>query len=277
MINKIIIAFCEGSHDVAFVTRVLMTFDFKKYNEKIKNFAEPLNKQFEKELSEIKISDKKLGFQNPSYRLPSIALQKNNTLILIHNLGGDGRVAERNSLLELYQGLKGDDDFTKDLAYEIRFAYFFDADEVGVQERINQFKNEVGFTGDLNNGQYFERNGYEWGCYIFHSTTGESGTLEDLLLSYIDSNHPILKVNALSYLDQSTIPEDRCKEYVFHDGIESYKGPSKFYKKKSIFSVLGQLQFSGMSNAVIIKNTDLFKSENIMRCQHCRIIVGLFE
>jgi len=97
--NKIIIAFCEGQHDIAFLSKILFIDGFKPYKKKIKDFIKPLNEQFIKKLPNKEIGDKKLGFQS-DYMLPSVALYKDEKiLVFLHNLNGDGKKNERNKIL----------------------------------------------------------------------------------------------------------------------------------------------------------------------------------
>ena len=42
--TKIIIAFCEGQHDIAFLSRILFVDGFIPYKKRIKDFIEQLNK-----------------------------------------------------------------------------------------------------------------------------------------------------------------------------------------------------------------------------------------
>lgn len=46
--------------------------------------------------------------------------------------------------------------------------------------------------------------------------------------------------------------------------------------KKSVLGMYAQLQFSGVSNAVLISNTDFLKAVDINGCQQCTLINRLF-
>jgi hypothetical protein len=65
MINKYIIIFCEGEHDIAFLSRILFVDGFTDYDKKIKDFNEPLNGLYMESLSDKKIEDMKFKFQRP--------------------------------------------------------------------------------------------------------------------------------------------------------------------------------------------------------------------
>ena len=76
--NKVIIAFCEGQHDIALLSKLLFANEFQKYDKKIKDFIKPFDKLFFSELSKKEISDKKLGFES-DYKVPSVVLIKNSS------------------------------------------------------------------------------------------------------------------------------------------------------------------------------------------------------
>ncbi|OVU90535.1 hypothetical protein B6I94_07965 [Klebsiella pneumoniae] len=84
----------------------------------------------------------------------------------------------------MYKELSGTDDFSIEIAY--RFLYFFDADELGIDARITDIKNEIGLeeATQLSNGSIIDFDGSEWGGYIFHDIQTQLGTLEDQLLGY---------------------------------------------------------------------------------------------
>ncbi len=198
--NRVIVAFCEGQHDVAFLSRILLVNGFQLQDLKIGQLPPPFDKRFEKELSQVRIPDKKLGFQPNGPKLPSVCFYHNGNLIFIHNLNGDGRSRERAELVTMYKELSGTDDFSIEIAY--RFLYFFDADELGIDARITEIKNEIGLedTTQLSNGSIIEFNGSEWGGYIFHDVNTQLGTLEDQLLCYFHNQNKQLQQDILSFL-----------------------------------------------------------------------------
>ncbi len=110
---KIFVALCEGQHDIAFLSRILFIEGFTEYKNKLKNFIFPFNKQFISELSKKPIESRTIGYQS-QHMVPAVVLVKDNDYIFFHNLGGDGRVAERNNIIKMYNNLigSGEDDFT---------------------------------------------------------------------------------------------------------------------------------------------------------------------
>lgn len=52
--EKICIVFCEGQHDIAFVSRVLKVNGYNGYDKKIKQFIKPFDTLFKRQLEEKK-------------------------------------------------------------------------------------------------------------------------------------------------------------------------------------------------------------------------------
>jgi hypothetical protein len=274
--NKIIIAFCEGQHDIAFLSRILFVDGFTAYNKKIKNFIKPLNEQYKAELSKKEIADKKLGFQS-EYIIPSIALHKDeNILVLLHNLNGDSRTNERKEILAMYKNIQSkDDDFTN-FNLDFRFLYFFDADDKGITTRVNEINNELDLSAKLEHNKINTIDLYEWGCYIFHKDEN-SGDLEDILLDLMKPNNENIFINSERFIEQNTLESTRQKRYICNNNEEKFSSAIQFKKEKSIISIAGQLQFSGSSNAVIIANSDYIKKSDMSANSHCINISKLFK
>lgn len=274
--DRIIVALCEGQHDVAFLSRLLLVNDFITYNKKIKEFPWPFSDRFQTELSNISIPDKKLGFQAPSALLPSIAFHKENTWVFLHNVGGDSQADSRNKLIRMYRELSGNDDYSIVIPY--RFVYFFDSDLIGVDNRMSSLAQEIGIEEDLDftNGSIIDFDGVQWGAYIFHNAVNQFGTLEDLILSYFDNKIPNLNANILSFLRGNSIPVASTRKIKYEGGRETYYGSSRYAEKKSIIGIYGQLQFSGVSNSSLLENTDFMRLVDFVACQHCQAIQTLF-
>lgn len=81
--------------------------------------------------------------------------------------------------------------------------------------------------------------------------------------------------NSKAFIDNNSIDDERQKEFRCHN--ETYKSANKFKEKKSIISIAGQLQFSGMNNSVIIANSDYIKKVDIDANVHCQNIIKLFQ
>ena len=273
--DNITIVFCEGQHDIAFLSKILYVHGYKEYKKKLKVFEEPFGEQYLSILREEKnISDKKLGF-NPIYKVPSVALYKNESLVLFHNMEGDDRETERTELLKMYQNLQGDDDFSS-FNFSYKFLYFFDADEKTINDRVDELNSELALDNYLYHNKIISTNSYQWGCYIFTAFNNKSGYLEDILLDLMIPNNRDIFQNSREFIASNcfTTVDRQCEYKPFED---NYKNRSKFKNKKSIISVAGQLQFSGMTNAVIIGKSDFIKKDDILNSEVCNNIMKMFE
>jgi len=273
--DNITIVFCEGQHDIAFLSKILYVHGYKEYKKKLKVFKEPLGEQYLSILREEKnISEKKLGF-NPIYKIPSVALFKDNELVLFHNMGGDGRVTERAELLSMYKNLQAEEDDFSSFDLSFKFLYFFDADTSIVQDRLDELNKELALTKEIEHNIILNVDSYHWGCYVFHKGS-IGGYLEDVLLDLMKPTNETIFENTEAFISANILtPIQRQSEYKpFRD---SYNNTCKFKDKKSIISVAGQLQFSGMANAVIIGKSDYITKSDIENSSVCNDIMKMFN
>jgi Trp operon repressor len=267
--RNIIITLSEGQDDIAFLSRILYVKGFEKYDKKLNDFIVPFNGLFSRKLAEKEINS--FGFVSPGYLVPSVVLIKEETYIFLHNLGGDNnsRGTEIKTIIQMYEGLKSDDDDFSSYDFEYRFLFFFDADERGVEDRENSVSELL--EKELKHNEI--KNNY--GLYIFHKDG--NGTLEDLLMELMKKGNESEFENAQEYIEKNKFDdEERCKEYVCSNTDERHKGGSKFYEKKSIISVAGQLQFSAKSNSVIIEKSDYIQKDDLVTNQKCKEIADMF-
>ncbi|MDX7891398.1 hypothetical protein SJU70_09045 [Aeromonas caviae] len=275
--NKIIVAICEGGHDIAFISRVLLAHGFNNYDKKIKDFFAPFDKKFFNAMASAKVDEKKLGYQPPPSEVPSMALSTENSLVFLHSMGGDTFREERINLINSYKNVKGQDGFSQ-YEFDFRFIYFLDADEIGVTGRLQQINEELQLeNGIANNGDLIVHQGNEFGAYVFHDAANNMGTLENIVTNLLRVNGDREYIAANEFIENNMLDTERQKEIRYREGAQVYYGQPKFYKSKSTMSIMGQLQFSGSSNIVFIKNTDFIKLENIHACPHCTMITRLFS
>ncbi|WFP30284.1 MULTISPECIES: DUF3226 domain-containing protein [Enterobacter cloacae complex] len=275
--NKVVVVVCEGQHDISFISRILHTAGFKTDNRKIKDFPSPFNALFAGIASKMILADRKLGYQSPNFLLPSVALEMDGKIVFLHNLSGDGRSVERSKLISLYSGLIGDDDFSVDINYDFRFLFFFDADDIGVQTRLTQIREELALTEPLSNGAVATKGNYEVGCYIYHANQSDTGVLEDILIGHFASKDQDLLEHVSQFLNEHVLDDERTKELHVVDGNEQRKGASKYSEKKSKVNLFGQLQFSGMNNSVIIAKSDFLRKADLESCPQCLMIKNMFR
>ncbi len=276
--NSLTIVLCEGGHDIAFLTRLLLWSGFKDYNKEINKFPKPFDNLFSIELKKINLSERKLGYVGASHKIPSAAFIKDDNFVFIHNLNGDGKAKERREVYDLYKDIKGQDSFSSKFNFTYKFLYFFDADDIGVTKRLEQISAEIGLKTKLQNGQLQTHNDDTHGAYIYHDSMNGlyTGTLEDIIFDLVKTRHSSIFGAASTYLSDNKLPAQSCCELRIKDGKEVYGTANKFKEKKSIISTMGQLQFSGSSNIVVIKNSDFFKSTDLAASQACNDIIRMF-
>lgn len=281
--NKVIVVFCEGDHDIAFLVRLLYANSFEPYEKKVKEFEWPLNEQYTSLLAKKKIEDLEFKFQRPNQKLPFTVIYKDNSLVVFHNLGGDGNILNGNSesIRKMYLDMKyGEDDFTSSsVSFDFRFLYFLDADDDGAEYRIEQLKTLLELD-ELEENILYTKDEYELGCSIFYDIgcSDKKGKLENILLQLMEKDNETIFDSSKKFTisnDLDATPE-RQKKYICTPIRQTYVESRQFKKEKSFISVAGQLQFSGASNAVIIANSDYIKKSDIDSNVTCTNIIGLF-
>lgn len=279
--SKTVVVFCEGDHDIAFLTRVLSVNGYQPYGKKVKDFDKPLNKLYIEQLAKKKIEDSEFKFQRPNHRIPYAVLTNGIDIVIFHNLDGDGNILNGKSdkIVTMYTKLN-DAAIRKIQKYpplDYRFLYFLDADNAGVAQRIDEIATLLDLT-DMPHHQLIEKETYETGFYIFHDSEhrNKNGKLEDLLLKIMPTDNEGIFNGSAEFIEQNNIDDTRQRRFVCNSHEETHQGSIQFKPQKSIIAVAGQLQFSGSSNAVIIANTDYITKADIDNNPCCNDILGLF-
>jgi len=281
--DKYIIVFCEGDHDIAFLSRILFVNGFTPYNKKVKDFITPLNDLYISALKDKKIEDSKFKFQRPSIKVPYAVFEKEDRLVIFHNLGGDGNIlngqAERikESYIELNDEILR---ITKN--YELlsyRFLYFLDADREGVSKRLDEISTLLALSNKLEHYTVIKEDGNEFGCCIFYNSTDENkyGKLEDILLDLMIPENENIFEGSRIFVGNNILSSTRQRKFICTHEKEETRGSIQFKQEKSIISIAGQLQFSGSSNSVIIANSDYIKKSDIDNNVICQNIIRMFE
>lgn len=266
--NKYIIVFCEGEHDIAFLTRILYVNGFKPYDKKVKEFIKPLNNFYIKSLKNKKIEDIEFKFQRPNQKVPYTVLIKNSNLVIFHNLSGDGNILNGNAnlIVQMYLDLNRENrrKIEKYNKLDYRFLYFLDSDEEGVSNRIENL-NSVLELDNLKHYEITQKDDYEVGCAVFynHLDKKKNGKLEDILLDLMKKDNENIFDNINIFVKNNSLETNRQRRFICNNEEESYKGNIQFKEQKSIISIAGQLQFSGSSNSVIIANSDYIQINDI--------------
>ncbi len=286
-IKKVVFALCEGPHDTAFLYRLFTARGFTAYKEIIGNFPAPISTFIIRALKSSDYEKMKL-IEVGKKPVPQEILTGNEALILLYALGGDGKKKARNELLSNVFEFNEPDEYTLDTGKGMEYSiiYFFDADEKGVDKRLKEVEQEINQlfgvenTKLSNGGEPATINGYKIGCYIFADKNG-LGKLEDIMTPIMEKDNETIFKEADKFLqlkDESRLKKLRLKQTP--DGsMEEYRSNKKmkFEKSKSKICIAGQLQNSGKSNTVIIKDCDFINLPKLRECSSCNEIADFID
>lgn len=269
MATRIISVLCEGPHDVAFLSKLIRTIGFKvKDTTRLSDYPEPLNDIF---LQEVKKSNfEELAFNElRNYLLPMTTLSNGDNWFMFYALGGDSRSDLRDKILLNHfdqNTMEGEIQLLPEDT-DLSLVYFFDADKEGVDSRIQKINSELTKVVEEvkfeNNGQIISIGKISLGCYIFSELEKTTGKLEDVVLPVMKLHNEVIFEAAEEYL-KAHYSQERDKK----------KG---FEFSKATIGIVGQLQKSGMTNQVIIGQTDYITKEKLKNDQKCKEILDFFN
>lgn len=293
MATQIIIALCEGPHDVAFICKILKSNGFDNIEgKKLSEFPQPMGALISGEV--IKANVEILNIQQIRQNvLPLSTLQKEDNFVFLYSMGGDGKKTSRQKVLSSIKGFvtepgeikKGRE--TVNTLFSI--AYFFDADKVGITARLSEVNSEIKdiFTTFSNttfstNGQYVTCEDVKFGTYIFTGKDNNLGKLEDILIPLMKSGNDAIFDNAEAYIDkyfeQKRIFPNKISvvKNLVTEIRSTKKKETDYDKEKSIIGITGQLQRSGKPNTAYISDTDYLTLEKIINEPKCQEIINFF-
>ena len=270
---KIISILCEGSHDVAFLTKLIRIMGFKLCEgTKLKDFPSPMNRILTTEATKANVEELKLSEINHAL-LPSGVLknQEESTFFFLYALGGDSRGDKRNRILTtLMDSVPRIGELTELFSdTEICIAYFLDSDDKGIAIRLDEITNEIRSALDTEqisitkNGSLVTYDGLQIGGYVFGRDDSDKGRLEDIMLPLMKVGNDQIFEDAEKYIDSH------------YDSKRVKKG--NFKKDKATIGIAGQVQRSGTSNNVIISHSDYITEEKIKNSNKCQEITKFFQ
>lgn len=295
--SKIIIIFCEGSHDVAFVSKILKTACYKTYHSvKIKEYPHPLGNMFEGSLKNIPFGDLKID-ELSTKAIPNKILEKNeqDKIVLLYALGGNRQYDRSKKIIDLFLDIKQDATtrgnesgneiglIGEDTKHEISFVFINDAD--------NDLNSEIKKVQDFMNATYGEslslvHNSYttfklsmKIGVFIF-SKDGVKGTLEDYLMETMKQDNEAIFDDATTFYQTYFVDSKLIRKKILckdTEVIEKNDKTQKEYKNKSIITIAGQLQNSGVSQAVTIEYSDYLNLDKMQKSAKIQEIITFIE
>lgn len=287
---KALLIFCEGSHDVAFVQKVLtLCLGFQKMKWKFSEYPFPLNALFKQTVQDHAAGDLSLDMAHKFF-LPDSVLQKSDYLILLFNSGGSSQTVIVKSLLKqfliflekLNEGepnsqIFSDTSDTSDtpdeaqsVVSEAKYLFLYDADHNGttalfekikkdfevIDEETTWFFNKLEVSKDDPFGAIAD----DKAAYIWAENT-DFGTLEDILLPMVEKDQKEIVEKAINFIDNPLFKWETSST----DKQRKIAEISK--RKKAIITCVGQRNYSGYSLKVIIegKEKEKEKEKNIIK------------
>lgn len=291
MANNIITCLLEGPHDAAFLYKILKSHDFKDYKGQIKELPQPIYGLLSnpKYFSNVKIEEMTVEFANKRiYPCDILVDDKSTNYILLYPLLGTSNTHLREKIINTFDDviITGDEfaaDFSNDNTFSI--AYFLDADQVGVAKTVESVNKEIStffpkikFNGFKKNKEVTKIGDLEIGLYIITEYQKETGKLEDVLIPIMRENNEDIFEHAEAFLsihDQTKLFKDKLKRK--DDGTIYKVNDIKYDHKKSLVGTIGQLQKSGMTNTVCIKQADYLTNEKIKLDHSCNDILSFVK
>jgi len=271
----------EGDHDAAFLYRILKANGIKTHNIAIKDYPEPINKMFMKDLSSSVNEDLNIDEVNSIF-LPHRVMQKDDNILCIYKTIGDTQEEKRKKIVKTidkfipasYDEINAADNST------FSVLFFLDADKEGVSKRISRIKNELKSilndetVENVNNKEIIKIRNINIGLFVFTGDDGNTGSLDDILIMLMRNGNEDIFNEAEKYLDihENTV---LFKNKIEYDGkIKKKVNGKKYNYKKSLVGTVGQLQMSGKSNTVCITDSDYLTIEKIKTNKICNEIIS---
>ena len=283
MAQNLLYILTEGSHDAAFIYRILKTNGFSTYNQLIKDYPQPLNDFLSRDILNVSIPEVKVQEARSRF-LPAYVMNRDSNLVLIYSIGGDSRDDIRISLIKALNALnEPDPDAIQAIPdTSISVLYFFDADNAGTEARMNQVIEEckqafpkVEFEEQYDPTEFHLFEDIQVGAYIFRKPDVDEGMLEDVLLPLMKEDNDdifqaaetFLSVNHTCTLFSGSLRVDGEGQ------ILKVKG-EKYHHKKSLVGTVGQLRKSGKSNTVCISDAEYITDAKINANGTCTDIMN---
>ena len=283
MAQNLLYILTEGSHDAAFIYRILKTNGFSPYKKKIKDYPQLLNKFLSRDILNVSIPEVKIQEARSRF-LPVYVMGRDDNLILIYSIGGESKADIRISLIKALNDLnEPDPDAIQAIPdTSISVLYFFDADNSGTEARMNQVIKEckqvfqkVDFKESYDPAEFHLFEDIQVGAYIFRKPDADEGMLEDILLPLMrEGNNDIfqaaedfLAINHTCNLFKDSLRLDSTGQILKVNG-------EKYSHKKSLVGTVGQLRKSGKSNTVCISDAEYITDAKIKANDTCVDIIN---
>lgn len=206
-------------------------------------------------------------YGKPNMPVP-LELKKNDDTIqiFIYGLGGDKKIQDWKNMIEAYQDLVKSQHENEH--YEVSLALFFDADKEGSKSRLkitqDYFRellpeiDTITLTENIAETSSYKKIGLN----IFADKNG-TGNLESILTPLMRKENEDIFNNAASYFD-ANFDKKRTKR-------------NNAKKEKSMIGIAGNLQYSGVANNAVIRQSDYITKDKIANNEDCKKIIQFVE
>lgn len=283
MAQNLIYILTEGSHDAAFLYRILRANGLKREENKINEYPNYLANFFLKDLSLSDVDS--VNIQEARTRfMPQYVMVKDTNYVIIYTVGGDSSLKRKELLQRLNDLNEPDEDQIQALPdTTISVLYCLDADDKGYEQRAKEVFEEcqevfkkATFDPIPDFSQFPVLEDIKIGLYVFKEGETDSGNLEDVIIPLMRQDNDDIFDEAQKFLSIHTSCK-LFKEKLTYD--ESGKvllkvNKVKYSHKKSLIGTVGQLQKSGMTNTVCIAQTDYLNQEKILGNEVCMDIMN---
>jgi len=281
MTQNLLYILTEGSHDAAFLYRILKANGLKREEKKINEYPNYMANFFLKDLSLSDVDS--INIQEARSRfMPQYVMVKDSNYVIIYTVGGDTSLKRKELLQRLNDLNEPDQDQIQALPdTTISVLYCLDADDKGYEQRAKEVLEEcqevfkkASFDPVPDFSQFPILEDIKIGLYVFKESETGSGNLEDVIIPLMRQDNDDIFGEAEKFLSIHTSC-NLFKEKLSYDesGTVLLKvNKVKYSHKKSLVGTVGQLQKSGMTNTVCIAQTDYLNQEKILANDVCKQI-----
>ncbi len=292
--SRVLIAIVEGPHDAAFIYKILKCKGFNEYKGKVKDIVEPIGGMLKnpKHYANIEIEDMSV-FEIKKLIFPSDVLYRGDEWVLLFPLeGNSNRSLREKVILSIHDSVNvigaHEDEFSDGNTFSI--AYFWDADDAGIRDKMRAINSELGVIFDddkfpviESNASYHKYIKTNVGIFIFTQDGEEYGRLENILLPLMQEGNADIFAKAEEFLSIHEMTNLFRGKITLNEGGTSHPSDIlkvngiKFDYEKSLVGTIGQLQKSGSTNSVCIRQADYLTNEKIISDATCGRIVSFIE
>jgi len=273
-----LLAFCEGPHDVAFVRRVLRcSLGFRRVEWPFSEFPAPFNSLFKASMNRHAASDLSLDMAHKFY-LPDHVLRRDDRIALLFNSGGKTKWEQTQGFLSKYFDLLDAarifPEDARSVVTRSLVLFLHDADSEGAETIRGEIKRRFSKIGERDwmtadwdvDADGVAATTLDIGSYVWCGDDG-LGTLEDILIS-------IHRISDVERTDQAEQCLDALFEWETHHHETVRRIAERARRHKGVITLLGQREKPGMSQSVMIGQTQTMKDADFIGDERVAAFAG---